>query len=218
MEHAIFRPGRCWASSAQRSRRPGSRASTTRRFARGFARRLRLSGERPGRRAAVQRRNGMLRLVEDPVRLRPERAARPGRGSAGRAGENRVPAASASRARLRGAAAGAVIGEVANNDASEGAEIGAAAGVAGGRPPERARPQRSSNEQAPESAKANEDQQKAAQQQQVDDVQARPRRLPGRPRLLRQVMRLGVPPSGRRLGASCQRSRGTIFGSGGSPS
>src|SRR5688500_17968652 len=67
----------------------------------------------------------------------------------------------------RGAAAGAVIGEVADDDASKGAEVGAAAGViAGGR---QARKNRGAQEQqAAETAKANEEAAKAAQQQQVD--------------------------------------------------
>jgi hypothetical protein len=68
---------------------------------------------------------------------------------------------------VRGAAAGAVVGEVADNDASKGAEVGAAAGVlAGGR--QARHNKRAQEEKAAETAKANDEAAKAAQQQKVD--------------------------------------------------
>ncbi len=81
--------------------------------------------------------------------------------------EKQGPGGERVKGAVRGAAAGAVVGEVADNDASQGAEVGAAVGVmAGGR---QARQNRRAQEQkTQETAKANEDAAKAAQQQKVD--------------------------------------------------
>jgi hypothetical protein len=94
----------------------------------------------------------------------PPPAAQPAQAAAE---EKQGPGGERIKGAARGAAAGAVIGEVADNDAGKGAEVGAAAGVlAGGRQARQNR--RAQEEKTQETAKANDEAAKAAQQQKVD--------------------------------------------------
>jgi hypothetical protein len=162
----------------------------------------------------------VLRLVAHPEWLRPGRACACGRAGPDAEAEKQGPGGERVKGAVRGAAAGAVIGEVADNDAGKGAEVGAAAGVlAGGR--QSRKNKRDQEQKVEQTAQANEDAAKAAQQQKVDTFKRGDVGLPRGAGLLGQVARRPRPvrhSSGRRLGDSCQRSRGTTLGSGGSPS
>ena len=95
----------------------------------------RVSVKKPDARAAGERRNGVLQLVEAarPATIRGARRC----GATGQRQPSRsslLPTGARAKGAVRGAAAGAVIGEVADNDAGGGAAVGATVGVlAGGR-------------------------------------------------------------------------------------